>query len=47
VYTHLMTIPQAKITERESLPPVMLFTTVGRVQTELAKGRSIPKETAG
>lgn len=27
-YTYLMTIPQAKITARESLPPVTLFTTV-------------------
>ena len=26
--THLMTIPQAKITEKELLPLVMLFTTV-------------------
>ena len=25
---HLMTTPQAKMTERESLPPVTLFTTV-------------------
>ena len=26
--TYLMTMPQVKMTERESLPPVMLFTTV-------------------
>jgi hypothetical protein len=27
-YTYLMTIPQAKITERELFPPVTLSTTV-------------------
>ena len=27
-YAHLMTIPQAKITARESFPPVTLFTMV-------------------
>ena len=26
--TYLMTMPQVKMTERESLPPVTLFTTV-------------------